>query len=116
MPKKDITQMYFNDIYPLYIKKVERKNHTQAEVDQIITWLTGYNQDALRIVLQEKVTFEDFFNQAHNFNDQAKLITGTICGVKVEDITDPIVQKIRYLDKLIDELAHNKKMDKILRH
>lgn len=116
MPKKDITQMYFNDIYPLYIKKAERKNHTQAEVDQIIIWLTGYNQDALRIVLQEKVTFEDFFNQAPNFNDQAKLITGTICGVKVEDITDPIVQKIRYLDKLIDELAHNKKMDKILRH
>ncbi|WP_182083306.1 DUF2200 domain-containing protein [Companilactobacillus pabuli] len=103
-------------IFTLYIKKVERKNHTQAEVDQIITWLTGYNQDALRIVLQEKVTFEDFFNQAPNFNDQAKLITGTICGVKVEDITDPIVQKIRYLDKLIDELAHNKKMDKILRH
>ena len=116
MPKKDITQMYFNDIYPLYIKKVERKNHTQAQVDQIITWLTGYNQDSLESILQNKITFEEFFNQAPKFNDQAKLITGTICGIKVEDITDPLVQKIRYLDKLIDELAHNKKMDKILRH
>lgn len=116
MPKKDITQMYFNEIYPLYVRKVERKGHAQAEVDQIITWLTGYNSDALKNILEDKITLKDFFNQAPNFNNQAKLITGTICGIKVETITDPLVQKIRYLDKLIDELAHNKEMKKILRH
>lgn len=115
MRKKDITKMLFSDIYPLYIQKAERKDHTKAEVDEIIRWLTGYSDQELDQKLTEQVDLAEFFNSEPHLNDNANLITGTICGIKVEDIGDSLVQKIRYLDKLIDELAHNKATDKILR-
>lgn len=115
MKKKDITQMSFSDIYPLYIQKAKRKGHTKSEVDQIIFWLTGYNQTALDEQVEKNATFETFFQDAPQINKNAPLIKGVICGIHVEDIKDPIVQKIRYLDKLVDELAKNKAMEKILR-
>lgn len=115
MKKKDITKMLFSDIYPLYIQKAERKGHTKDEVDQIICWLTGYNQKELEQKLTEQVDLAAFFGSQPHLNDNAHLITGTICGIKVQDIGDPLVQNIRYLDKLIDELAHNKDIHKILR-
>lgn len=115
MRKKDISKMLFSDIYPLYIQKVERKGHTKAEVDQIIYWLTGYDEIGLTTQLQRKVDLAEFFNSEPQLNINASLIKGSICGIKVEDIEDPLVQKIRYLDKLVDELAHNKAMNKILR-
>lgn len=115
MGRKSISQMEFNDIYPLYIQKAQRKGHSQDEVDQIIFWLTGYDKNSLAEQIAKNITLAVFFNEAPHFNENADLITGTICGVKVEEITDPLTQKIRYLDKLIDELARNKAMDKILR-
>jgi len=107
--------MSFASVYPLYIKKVERKGRTQAEVDQIIHWLTGYDQAGLAQVIEAEVDFETFFAQAPAMNDARALIKGVICGVRVEEIEDPLMQEIRYLDKLIDELAKGKKMEKILR-
>ena len=107
--------MSFASVYPLYIAKAERKNRTKAEVDEIIFWLTGYNEKSLLQTIKDNNNFEDFFNQAPCTNKNASKITGLICGYRVEDIEDKIVQQVRYLDKLIDELAKGKALDKILR-
>lgn len=109
-----IYQMSFARVYPLYIAKAERKGRTKAEVDEIIRWLMGYSQEELEAQLAKETNFEDFFAEAH-LNPSRQLITGMICGVRVEDIEEPPMQEIRYLDKLIDELANGKSMDKILR-
>lgn len=106
----------FASIYPLYIAKAERKNHTKAEVDQVISWLTGYDDAGLQKTLDDDVDLETFFADAPDFNENASLITGVICGHRVEDIDDPLMQKIRYMDKLVDEVAKGKKMASILRH
>ena len=103
-----------SDVYPHYVAKVERKGHTKADLDQVIEWLTGYDQKALQEHLDAGTTFEDFFASA-KMNPNATLITGTICGIRVEEIDDPLMQQIRYLDKLVDEVAKGKKMEKILR-
>lgn len=105
----------FASIYPLYISKVEKKGRTKAEVDEVITWLTGYDQSDLLKIIEDQVNLESFFNNAPKLNPNRKLITGVICGVRVEEIKEPTMQEIRYLDKLIDELAKGKSMDKILR-
>ncbi|PFG18250.1 hypothetical protein ATK74_2834 [Propionicimonas paludicola] len=105
----------FSDIYQLYLAKVERKGHTQAELDQVISWLTGYDADGLARVLTERTTVGDFFDQAPSFNPHASLITGLICGIRVEEMDDPQMQRVRYLDKLVDEVARGKKMSSILR-
>ena len=107
--------MSFGRVYPLYIAKVERKGRTKKEVDEIIKWLTGYSQKDLDKVAKEEVNFESFFNNAPKLNPNREMIKGVICGVRVEDIEDPIVQLVRYLDKLIDELAKGRLMEKILR-
>lgn len=114
MKNQKITQMSFAKVYPLYIAKAERKNRTKEEVDQIITWLTGYDQETLQ-QMDDDVSFERFFKQAPQLNPARKQINGVICGIRVEEIEEPIVQEIRYLDKLIDELAKGKAMTKILR-
>lgn len=104
----------FASVYPLYVAKAEKKGRSAAEVDELIEWLTGYDDAALRRHLDEGSTFEQFF--AHSaLNPDAALITGVVCGVRVEEIDDPLMQKIRYLDKLVDELARGKAMEKILR-
>jgi len=110
-----IYKMSFAGVYPMYIQKAERKEHTKEEVDTIIFWLTGYDAAALQQQIDRKTTFETFFAEAPLLNPNVSKITGVICGYRVEDIHDPLVQKVRYLDKLIDELAKGKKMDKILR-
>lgn len=102
-------------VYPLYLAKAERKGHTKAEVDEVTLWLTGYDEAGLEKALIDEVTFEDFFADAPAFNPNAQLITGLICGIRVEEIDDPLMQKIRYLDKLVDEVARGKKMTSILR-
>ncbi len=107
--------MSFASVYPLYIKKVERKGHTKEEVDIIIFWLTGYNKTTLKKQIDAKVDFETFFAQAPQLNPNVSKITGVICGYRVEEIEDKLMQKVRYLDKLIDELAKGRKMEKILR-
>jgi hypothetical protein len=104
----------FASVYPLYVTKVERKGRTQAELDQVIGWLTGFDGAALGRHLAAGTTFEEFFADAH-LNPHATSITGVVCGVRVEDVEDPLMQKIRYLDKLVDELAKGKAMTKILR-
>jgi hypothetical protein len=101
-------------VYPLYIEKVEKKGRTREELDEVIEWLTGFDDAELQQHLAEHTTFEDFFADA-NLNPNASLITGVICGMRVENIEDPLMQKIRYLDKLVDELARGKAMEKILR-
>lgn len=110
-----IYTMSFASVYPLYVSKAEKKGRTKAEVDQIISWLTGYDASQLKEQIQKESTFEAFFAQAPALNPNRKLITGVVCGVRVEDITEPLMQEIRYLDKLIDELAKSKVMEKILR-
>jgi len=115
MTKPRIYTMTFSSVYPLYIAKAERKGKTKAEVDKIIIWLTGYSQSKFETQLKKEVDLETFFDKAPKLNPKRKLITGNICGVKVEDIKDPLMREIRYLDKLIDELAKGKDMDKILR-
>lgn len=110
-----IYKMSFSSIYPLYVQKAERKNRTRAEVDAIIFWLTGYDQAGLKRQLQSQTDLETFFAQAPAFNPAASLIKGVVCGIRVEDIDDPLMQRIRYLDKLIDELAKGKALEKILR-
>jgi hypothetical protein len=110
-----VFKMSFASVYPLYIQKAEKKGRTKAEVDEIIYWLTGYDQQALQLVIDEKTDFETFFADAPQMNPNVSKITGVICGYRVEDIEDPLMQKIRYLDKLIDELAKGKAMEKILR-
>lgn len=107
--------MPFANVYPLYIQKVERKGHTKAELDNIIFWLTGYDEQLLQQQIDNNVDFKTFFGQAPQINPNASKITGVICGYRVEDIEDELMQKIRYLDKLIDELAKGKSMEKILR-
>ena len=104
----------FASVYPHYVAKVERKGRTQAELDQVIEWLTGFDESALKDHLAAGTTFEDFFAEAR-LNPHASLITGVVCGVRVEEVEDPLMQKIRYLDKLVDELARGKSMDEVLR-
>ena len=115
MAKHRIYSMSFASVYPLYIAKAERKGRTKAEVDEVIRWLTGYSQKKLEDQLKKKTDFETFFADAPQLNSSRALITGVVCGVRVEDIKEPTMQEIRYLDKLIDELAKGKAMAKILR-
>lgn len=115
MDKNRVYRLVFASVYPLYIKKVEAKGRTKEEVDAIIYWLTGFNKQKLQNQIDMKNDFETFFAQAPALNPNVSKITGVICGYRVEEIEDPIVQKMRYLDKLIDELAKGKSMEKILR-
>ena len=115
MPKHRIFATKFASVYPLYVQKAERKNRTKAEVDQIICWLTGYSATGLRQQLERESDFETFFAQAPRMHPNTSLIKGVVCGVRVEEIDDPLMQKIRFLDKLIDELAKGKAIEKILR-
>lgn len=109
-----VYKMAFSGVYPHYIAKAEKKGRTKAEVDQIIFWLTGYDDKALSKILEDKTNFEDFFGRA-KLHPNASKITGVICGYRIEEIDDPLMQKVRWLDKLIDELAKGKTMEKILR-
>lgn len=115
MPKHRIFTTKFAGVYPLYVQKAERKNRTKEEVDQIICWLTGYSQAGLQQQIEQENDFETFFAQAPTIHPNSSLITGVVCGVRVQEIEDPLMRKIRYLDKLIDELANGKAMEKILR-
>lgn len=111
-----IFNMSFSKIYPLLLNKALKKGRTKAEVDEIICWLTGYNQIEIEEFLKESICYADFFMNAPQLNENRRLIKGTVCGVRVEDIEEPLMQEIRYLDKLIDELSKGKAMDKILRN
>jgi hypothetical protein len=115
MDNSRIYKLTFAGVYPYYIAKAEKKGRTKAELDEIIFWLTGYNAQTLQQQIDAKTTFEDFFAQAPKLNPNISKITGVICGYRVEEIEDPLVQKVRYLDKLVDELAKGKMMEKILR-
>lgn len=115
MTTHNIYKMSFSRVYPFYISKAERKRRTKTEVDEIICWLTGYSQDELETQLEKQIDFETFFREAPRLNPLRVLIKGVVCGVRVEDVEDPTMQNIRYLDKLIDELAKGKAMEKILR-
>ena len=115
MTKHRIYAMSFASVYPLYVAKAQKKERTKAEVDEIIRWLTGHSQKTLDKEIAKKTSFEDFFTQAPRMNAARSLITGVICGVRAENIEEPIMREIRYLDKLIDELAKGKAMEKILR-
>lgn len=115
MSKHRIFTTAFASVYPLYVQKAERKGRTKDEVDQIIRWLTGYDQRGLQSQLDQQHDFETFFDQAPAMNPNSALIKGVVCGVRVEEVEDPLMQRIRYLDKLIDELAKGKSMEKILR-
>lgn len=112
---KRVYKMSFASVYPHYIAKAEKKNRTKTEVDEIIFWLTGYDEETLQKHIDDKTDFENFFAQAPQINPNVSKITGVICGYRVEEIEDALMQKIRYLDKLIDELAKGKSMEKILR-
>lgn len=109
-----IAKLIFASVYPMYLAKVEKKGRTKEELHQVIEWLTGFDKKKLQELIEEKVTFETFFQRA-SLNPNASLITGVICGYRVEEIENPLTQKARYLDKLVDELAKGRKMDKILR-
>jgi hypothetical protein len=115
MAKHKIYTMSFASVYPLYVTKVEKKGRSKIEVDEIIRWLTGYSQEELEAQLKKQVDFETFFTESPQLNPSRTLIKGVVCGVRVEDIEEPIMQEIRYLDKLIDELAKGKAMENILR-
>ncbi len=115
MPKHNIFTTSFAKVYPLYLQKAERKQRSQYEVNQIICWLTGYSPQELQAQIEAENDFESFFDQAPAMHPNCVLIKGLVCGIRVEDVSDPLMQKIRYLDKLIDELAKGKKMEKILR-
>ena len=115
MAKHRIYTMSFASVYPHYVTKAERKGRNQAEVDQIISWLTGYSPKELKAELERKTDFETFFAQAPSLNPSRALIKGVVCGVRVEDVEEPTMREIRYLDKLVDELAKGKAMEKILR-
>lgn len=110
-----VYKMIFASVYPYYIQKAEKKGRTKEEVDTIICWLTGYNDTTLQQQIDKKVNFETFFAEAPQLNPNVSKITGVICGYRVEDIEEPLMQKVRYLDKLVDELAKGKAMEKILR-
>lgn len=109
-----IAAMTFSSVYPHYVTKVEKKGRRKEELHRVMQWLTGYSDKELNALIQSKATFEDFFKKA-KLNKQARLITGVICGYRVEEITNPLTQKVRYLDKLVDELAKGRAMEKILR-
>jgi len=113
--KPRIFKTSFASVYPLYVQKAENKGRTQAEVDEVISWLTGYTAKQLQRAIEDALDFEAFFAKAPRLNPNAGLITGVVCGVRVENVPDPLMQKIRYLDKLIDELAKGKQMSSILR-
>lgn len=112
--KERVAKMMFATVYPLYLSKVEKKGRTESELLEVIQWLTGYSKEGIFDCIERKLNFQDFFENAR-LNLHANLITGLICGYRVEEIEDPLIQKVRYLDKLVDELAKGKKMDKILR-
>ena len=114
MAMRSVAEMAVSKVYPLYVTKVERKGHTKAELDQVIRWLTGYTQSEVEQHVAGDITFQEFFDKA-KLNPNASLITGTICGIKVQEIEDPLMQKVRYLDKLVDEVANGRPMEKILR-
>lgn len=116
MKNERVYKMKFSTVYPLYIQKVERKERTKAEVDKIILWLTGYDEQGLQTQITNDADFYTFFAEAPQINPDVHKITGVVCGVRVEEIEDPLMQKIRWLDKLIDELAKGKSMEKILRN
>ncbi|WP_417389589.1 DUF2200 domain-containing protein [Gimesia sp.] len=109
-----MANLTFAEVYPHYVTKVEKKDRTKKELHQVITWLTGFNEKALQKHIKDKTTFEEFFQQA-TLNPNAHLITGMICGYRIEEIENPLTQQVRYLDKLVDELAKGRKMEKILR-
>ena len=115
MTKHKIYTVSFASVYPHYINKAEKKGRTKAEVDEIIRWLTGYSQEQLEAQLEKQTDFETFFAEAPELNPSRKMIKGVICGVRVEEIEEPTMQEIRYLDKMVDELAKGKAMEKILR-
>jgi hypothetical protein len=115
MPNDRVFAMSFAGVYPHYVTKAEKKGRTKEELDQIIRWLTGYTKAGLAKQIEKRTSFREFFEKAPKFNPNASLIKGVVCGIRVEEIEDPLMQKIRYLDKLIDELAKGKKMEKILR-
>ena len=115
MPEHRVYKMSVASLYPLYIEKAEKKGRTKDEVDQILLWLTGYSPSQFQQIIDTQVDLENFFNQAPKLNPSRKLITGVICGIRVEEIQEPLMQEIRYMDKLIDERAKGKAMDKILR-
>ena len=115
MPRADVTQMPFSKLYPLLVSKAEKKGRTREEVDQVTCWLTGYTPEALARLEQSDTTYGDFFRNAPSMNPNRTLITGKVCGVRVEDMEDPLLREIRYLDKLVDELAKGKNMEQILR-
>ncbi len=115
MRQERVFAIKFSSLYPLYVKKAESKNRSKEEVDQIICWLTGYSPEGLQDQIESENDLETFFAQAPEFNPKASLIRGVVCGIRVEEIENPLMQKIRYLDKLIDELAKGKAMTKILR-
>jgi hypothetical protein len=115
MANDRVFAMSFAGVYPHYVKKAETKGRTKEELDEVIRWLTGYTKAGLAKQIEKRTSFREFFDKAPKFNPNASLIKGVVCGIRVEDIEDPLMQKIRYLDKLIDELAKGKKMEKILR-
>ncbi|WP_281632624.1 DUF2200 domain-containing protein [Flavobacterium luteolum] len=115
MKNERVYKLLFSSVYPLYIQKVEKKGRTKEELDIVMKWLTGYNDKQLQEQIEKKVDFETFFAEAPELNPNVSKITGIICGYRVEEIEDPLMQKVRYLDKLVDEIAKGKKMEKILR-
>jgi hypothetical protein len=115
MTNDRIFRMPFAKVYPMYVQKAERKNRTKEEVDQVICWLTGYDRAGLQRHIDQGTDFQTFFGQAPALHPNSALIKGVVCGIRVEEIEDPLMQKIRYLDKLVDELARGKKMESILR-
>ena len=115
MPQHRVYRIKFSSVYPLYVQKAERKSRTKEEVDQVVRWLTGYSQAELQRQIAAENDLETFFAQAPAFHPNASLIKGVVCGVRVEDVEDPLMRRIRYLDKLVDELAKGKAMDRILR-
>ena len=115
MQNDRVFNMSFAGVYPHYVAKAEKKGRTKEELDDVIRWLTGYTKAGLARQIEKKTSFREFFEKAPKFNRNASLITGVVCGIRVENIEDPLMQKIRYLDKLVDELAKGKKMEKILR-
>ncbi len=115
MKPENLYALPFASVYPHYVKKAEAKGRTKEELDEIIRWLTGYTRAGLAKQIAKRTTFRDFYEKAPQWNPNAHLITGTVCGIRVENIEDPLMQKLRYLDKLVDELAKGKPMEKILR-
>lgn len=115
MPGTKLSEMKFSRVYPLYVQKAERKNRTKDEVDRIISWLTGYDRAGLQRQIEREIDFQTFFAEAPAMNPKSALITGVVCGVRVEEIDNPLTRNVRYLDKLIDELAKGRPMEKILR-